>query len=153
MVSGNQSLNSTFSVQVAKLPARQVRAKHCPVSGEQMMDAEMNPQGLTPRFLKQHVYESIVYRDDVSTCAMCGCGQDHAKVAGAQSQPREIKHHFCDKCFEYMCLVSAAVHGDSNALQLFAGAMPQIAYQPMQKLSDVIELHPQRQPLPVYAKR
>jgi hypothetical protein len=140
-----------FSLQMEILPPEKAQKGKC-LSGERLTHAEMYPDERMPRFLKQHVYESFVYRPDVSTCAMCGCGQDHAKVANAKSQPREIQYHFCDKCFEYMCLVSAAVHGDANALQLFADATPQIAYQPMQKLGDVIELHPQRQPLPVYAR-
>ena len=142
-----------FRTQVEILPPSQVRKDYCPVSGEWMSEAERKPPNRTTRCLKEHVYQEIISRVDVTKCAMCNCLQDSKLVADARSNPREIEYHLCDECFTYLCLVSAAVHGNPVALKLFADATTQIACQPLQKLSDVIELHPKRQPLPVYAQR
>lgn len=138
----------------------------CIKTGQPLSSHQMNPPDkCTPRFMTDAAYLEIINRLDKSCCAYCGTQLDTDKVASAYNQPRELRFHLCDECFDFISVLAAVVHNDPNALALvnqFPG-QPAIAYQPQQTLNEFINMVPnnqrdyvpvkQRKPLPVANKK
>jgi hypothetical protein len=107
-----------FPDLVQRIDPRSVKQGHCLVTGEPMSHNHMYPNGLTPRHMTDAAYNQIINRGNKYQCAMCETYLTDGKLQMQQKQPREMKHHHCDRCWDYHLLLAGAVHGVPEALRV-----------------------------------
>jgi hypothetical protein len=115
----------------------------CMRTGQPLSQNQLNPPGRMPRHMTDEAYLAMINRPDKSRCANCGTYLNQEQIDAAQSQPRELKYHLCDHCFDFESILAAVVHNQPAALALLNQPYPQqpaLDYTPQQTVDDVINM-------------
>lgn len=116
MLRHGEYVHTKFARQVAIYNPLHTQPGRCGITGKWLSHDELNPRHAMPRFFKREVYERIVFRSDVSRCALCDCGQTHDRQSKARHNPRLLEFHLCPECLEFVGLIAAVVHNVSEAI-------------------------------------
>lgn len=155
MLRHGESVHARFARQVATYNPLHAQPGRCGLTGELLSHEELNPRHAMPRFFKREAYEQLVYRPDVSRCALCGCWQTHDRQSGARNNPRLLEFHLCLECLEFVGLIAAVVHNVAAAIEVMHGHRSRaishetasifgnqpakaIPYQPIQSADDLL---------------
>jgi hypothetical protein len=120
-----------FPGLVDKFPLNRAKKGECFFTGEKLSQQEMYPPGLTPRHMKQELYEAVIHRKDASHCLLCQVQLDGQKLYMQRMQPREMEHHHCDRCWDYHLLIAGLIHGVPEVEQYVNGCPTAIPHQPV----------------------
>jgi len=107
-----------FSDLVQKISPDSAMPGHCLMTGEPMSHEHMYPQGLTPRHMTDQAYNAIIHRNNNWQCPMCSQVLDDNKRHMQKIEPREMKHHHCDRCWDYHLLLAGVVHSVPEAMRV-----------------------------------
>lgn len=165
----------------SKLDFAKVQPGACLICGDQMDYYEMYPQDkITPRATHAKCWHELISVQH-SDCLVCGGRLDDFQVMAQRKFHGDLHHHIHEtgECAFYFSLCSAKVLGLETGIreersvavqhgsafkQLPAGirhhddgrevlAPPQIAYEPVETVDDIIEMQQVRKPEPAYVRR
>ena len=111
-----KNVYSAFPDLVQIIPPEMAVPGHCLVTGEPMSHQHMYPPGLTPRHMTDEAYYAIITRRNNHQCVMCKRPLHNGKLNMQQREPREMKHHHCDRCWDYHLLLAGVIHNVPEAM-------------------------------------
>lgn len=110
--------HEAYPIQSAIKNYGEVRRGHCALTGAPLSHHYIHNAGQCTKAFHENVYQGFINQRS-QVCQFCErTPLSPEKVRDQYSEPRELSHHFCEECVEYVALLFRKVAGYDNSFLL-----------------------------------